>query len=326
MSPGRRRACGSSASSWIRISGRIARAAAPRADIRIENFRDTQAARRLDAVIGNVPFADVKLDYRGQKLSLHDFFIAKSLDALKPGGVLALVTSHFTLDKQNAAIREYLADRGRFPGGDPPAVGRLQARRHGGRHRHRVPAQAGTRPGSPTTPTRTGWTPRPLAIEGVDVAGQPLFPATTLRWCWATGAARTRSMAASGYSVTGNGDLAEQLDAAIRRLPEGHVIQSAARTAEPARPPSSRRRPSGTSPKAVSSSATTGSSTRSKAGSAVPVTYGGTLLKADGTMTGKRLGRPDRPARPRPPRAPVAERGLAGGQPQRRPPRAEPGL
>ena len=67
-------------------------------------------------MIGNPPFADVKLDYRGQKLPLHDFFIAKSLDALKPGGILALVTSHFTLDKQNAAVREYLAGQADFLG------------------------------------------------------------------------------------------------------------------------------------------------------------------------------------------------------------------
>jgi adenine-specific DNA methylase len=59
-------------------------------------------------VIGNVPFADIRLDYGGQKLTLHDFFLAKSLDALKPGGVLALVTSHYTLDKQNAALHEHL--------------------------------------------------------------------------------------------------------------------------------------------------------------------------------------------------------------------------
>ena len=83
-----------------RISGRIARALYPDCDIRIENFRDTRLPEeRIDAVIGNVPFADLKLDYKGQKLSLHDFFFAKSIDALKPGGVLALVTSHFTLDK-----------------------------------------------------------------------------------------------------------------------------------------------------------------------------------------------------------------------------------
>src|SRR5262249_22238979 len=92
------------------ISGRIARALHPEHDIRIENFRDTRLPEgRIDAVIGNVPLADLKLDYLGQKLSLHDYFFAKSVDALKPNGVLALVTSHFTLDKQNAAIREFLA-------------------------------------------------------------------------------------------------------------------------------------------------------------------------------------------------------------------------
>jgi hypothetical protein len=81
------------------ISGRIARALHPEADIRIENFRDSRLPE-IDAVIGNVPFADKpKLDHKGQRYSLHDYFFAKSLDALKPGGVLALVTSHFTLDK-----------------------------------------------------------------------------------------------------------------------------------------------------------------------------------------------------------------------------------
>jgi SAM-dependent methyltransferase len=99
------------------LSGRMARALHPGADIRIENFRDTKLPEgRIDAVLGNPPFADVRLDYRGQKLPLHDFFIARSLDALKPGGILALVTSHFTLDKQNAAARELLADRADFLG------------------------------------------------------------------------------------------------------------------------------------------------------------------------------------------------------------------
>jgi SAM-dependent methyltransferase len=75
------------------ISGRIAKALHPGQDIRVENFRDTQLPDdRIDAVVGNVPFADLKLDYRGQKLSLHDFFFAKSIDALKPKGVMALVT------------------------------------------------------------------------------------------------------------------------------------------------------------------------------------------------------------------------------------------
>ncbi|MDE2463041.1 MAG: hypothetical protein KGO02_04925, partial [Alphaproteobacteria bacterium] len=99
------------------ISGRIAKALHPGQDIRIENFRDTKLPQgRIDAVVGNVPFADLKLDYHGQKLSLHDFFFAKSVDALRPGGILALVTTHFTLDKQNAAIREYLGSKADFVG------------------------------------------------------------------------------------------------------------------------------------------------------------------------------------------------------------------
>src|SRR5207244_4900960 len=57
-----------------------------------------------------------RLDYRGQPLALHDFFFAKSLDALKPGGIVALVTSHFTLDKQNARVREHLASQADFLG------------------------------------------------------------------------------------------------------------------------------------------------------------------------------------------------------------------
>ncbi len=97
------------------ISGRIAKARHPDHDIRIENFRDTRLPE-VDAVIGNVPFADLPLDYHGQKLALHDYFLAKSVDALAPGGILALVTSHFTLDKQNGAIREYLANKADFLG------------------------------------------------------------------------------------------------------------------------------------------------------------------------------------------------------------------
>lgn len=80
-----------------RITARIARVLHPNHDIRLENFRDTALPEdSVDAVIGNVPFADLKLEYRGQKHSLHDFFFAKSLDLLKPGGVLGLITSHFT--------------------------------------------------------------------------------------------------------------------------------------------------------------------------------------------------------------------------------------
>jgi SAM-dependent methyltransferase len=100
-----------------RLSGRIARVLHPDHDIRIEHFRDTRLPEgRIDAVIGNVPFADLKLEYAGARLSLHDFFLAKSLDALKAGGVLALVTSHYTLDRQHAGLREQLGSQADFLG------------------------------------------------------------------------------------------------------------------------------------------------------------------------------------------------------------------
>src|SRR5467141_3699996 len=100
-----------------RLSGRIARVLHPDHDIRIEHFRDTHLpAGVIDAVIGNVPFADLRLDYHGMRLALHDFFLAKSLDALKPGGVLVLVTSHYTLDKQHAGLRTHLAQQADFLG------------------------------------------------------------------------------------------------------------------------------------------------------------------------------------------------------------------
>ena len=117
MSQARQGACALSAWRLDSISGRIARALHPEQDIRIESFRDTAACRKAASTRRSaMSFADLKLDYRGQKLSLHDFFFAKSVDALKPGGVLALVTSHYTLDKQNAAIREYLGSKADFVG------------------------------------------------------------------------------------------------------------------------------------------------------------------------------------------------------------------
>ena len=261
---------GSSASSWIRISGRIARALHPDADIRIENFRDTQAARRVDAVIGNPPFADVRLDYRGQKLSLHDFFIAKSLDALKPGGILALVTSHFTLDKQNAATREYLAEPGGFPGSDPPAVRRLQAGRHVVVTDILFLRKRAAGAGSPTTPTRTGWTPRRSASTASTSPINRYFlnhPEMVLGDLEPQGhALRRRAATASSATAT----WPRSSTHAIRRLPEA---RSSSRDAERPNPPA-RLHPaaarSGTSPRAVSSSATTRSSTRSKAGRACP--------------------------------------------------------
>ena len=127
------------------ISGRIARALYPQADIRIENFRDSKLPEgRIDAVIGNVPFADVKMDYRGQKYALHDYFFAKSVDALKarrrprPG----YVALHPRQAKRRLTRVPFRA--GRFRRRDPLALECVQAGRDRRGDRHRVSSQAGT--------------------------------------------------------------------------------------------------------------------------------------------------------------------------------------
>src|SRR2546427_5965039 len=151
------------------LSGRIARVLHPGQDIRIENFRDTRLPEgRIDAVIGNVPFADLKLEYAGTRLSLHDFFLAKSLDALKPGGVLALVTSHYTLDRQHAGLRQSLAQQADFLG----AI-RLPAEafaREGTRVVTDILCLRKRAPGEDASHADPAWREtEPLAIEGVDI-------------------------------------------------------------------------------------------------------------------------------------------------------------
>ena len=99
------------------LSGRMAQMIYPDHDIRIEGFQHTQLPDgSVDFVVGNVPFADVKLRHRGQRHSLHDFFFLKSLDAVRPGGVMALVTSRYTMDKASPKVRDLLAEQADFVG------------------------------------------------------------------------------------------------------------------------------------------------------------------------------------------------------------------
>ena len=95
-----------------RLSARIAQLRFPAADIRIENFRDTAIPENsMDFVVGNPPFGDIHYAFQGQSLSVHNYFVMKSLALLKPGGVLAFVISHHTLDAQNIDTRKSLADQ-----------------------------------------------------------------------------------------------------------------------------------------------------------------------------------------------------------------------
>ena len=95
------------------ITARIAVKLFPEAWIRAEDFTKARLSERYDVVIGNPPFSDrtVRADDAGGKLhlSLHDYFIARSIERLKPGGIAALVTSRWTMDKSVATAREHIA-------------------------------------------------------------------------------------------------------------------------------------------------------------------------------------------------------------------------
>ncbi|MEG1805823.1 MAG: hypothetical protein RR327_05475, partial [Clostridia bacterium] len=102
------------------ISGRIATLLYPQENISICGFEDTNFDDNFfDVAIGNVPFGDFKvLDKRYDKhnLLIHDYFFAKSLDKVRPGGVVAFITSQGTLDKANSKFRKYLNERAELLG------------------------------------------------------------------------------------------------------------------------------------------------------------------------------------------------------------------
>ena len=101
------------------ISGRIARQLYPQAEITVAGFETTDRRDFFDLAIGNVPFGQYKVSDRAyDKLgfSIHDYFFAKSLDQVRPGGVVAFVTSRYTMDKQSPEVRRYIAERAELLG------------------------------------------------------------------------------------------------------------------------------------------------------------------------------------------------------------------
>ena len=94
------------------ITGRIAQALYPEAQISIKQYQDVQYKDgSFDAAIGNVPFLNVYFPYKGGKYMLHDYFFVKTLDKVKDGGVVAMLTSTGTLDKNDAKARAAIAER-----------------------------------------------------------------------------------------------------------------------------------------------------------------------------------------------------------------------
>ena len=101
------------------ITGRIAKQLYPKADITVAGFETTDRKDFFDLAVGNVPFGQYQVSDRAfDKLgfSIHNYFFAKALEQVRPGGVVAFVTSRYTMDAKDSAARKYIAQRADFLG------------------------------------------------------------------------------------------------------------------------------------------------------------------------------------------------------------------
>ena len=101
------------------ISGHIAKQLYPKADITVAGFETTDRRDFYDLAIGNVPFGQYQVNdkaYNKLGFNIHNYFFAKSLDQVRPGGVVAFVTSRYTMDARDSTVRRYLAQRAELLG------------------------------------------------------------------------------------------------------------------------------------------------------------------------------------------------------------------
>ena len=101
------------------ISGRIAKQLYPEADITVAGFETTDRRDFYDLAIGNVPFGQYQVNdkaYNKLGFSIHNYFFAKALDQVRPGGLVAFVTSRYTMDAKDPTVRRYLAQRAELLG------------------------------------------------------------------------------------------------------------------------------------------------------------------------------------------------------------------
>ena len=96
------------------ITGRIAQKLYPQADITVAGFETTDRRDFYDLAVGNVPFGQYKVNdkaYNKLGFSIHNYFFAKAIDQVRPGGVVAFVTSRYTLDSKDSSARKHMAER-----------------------------------------------------------------------------------------------------------------------------------------------------------------------------------------------------------------------
>ena len=96
------------------ITGRIAKMLYPQADITVAGFETTDRRDFYDLAVGNVPFGQYKVNdkaYNKLGFSIHNYFFAKAIDQIRPGGVIAFVTSRYTMDSKDSTARKHMAER-----------------------------------------------------------------------------------------------------------------------------------------------------------------------------------------------------------------------
>lgn len=101
------------------ITGRIAKQLYPEAEITVAGFETTNRPGFFDLAVGNVPFGNYQVfdpEYNRLGFSIHNYFAAKMLDQVRPGGIVAFVTSRYTMDSRDESVRRYLAERGELLG------------------------------------------------------------------------------------------------------------------------------------------------------------------------------------------------------------------
>lgn len=101
------------------ITGRIAQKLYPTANITVAGFETTDFKDFFDVAVGNVPFGQYSVNdpaYNKLGFSIHDYFFAKALDQVRPGGIIAFISSRYTLDKQSSKVRKYIAQRAEMLG------------------------------------------------------------------------------------------------------------------------------------------------------------------------------------------------------------------
>lgn len=214
------------------VTGAILRHLFPDEHIRVESFVDTKLPRdHFDVGIGNPPFSGTIIlgdpEYRKLGFALHDFFLAKTLDRLRPGGLFTVITSRYTMDKADSGARDYIAERADLLGAIRLPQSAFKA--NAGTEvvtdvlffRKRVPGENPLASAQPWLNTKT------VQVGDAQVVVNEYFAAHPEMILG------TPAMAGSMYSkneytvLPAEGDIAEQFNAAVDRLP-ANVFSSAA--------------------------------------------------------------------------------------------------